>query len=66
MPNIEINLDQKSTINAAHVEYTRTTGSIETLIEGAPIFSDGMVATGCTLIISQGFADFLRAKDTLG
>jgi hypothetical protein len=65
MPNIKTNLDQKSKINAAHVEYTRATGSIEVLIEGPPVFSGGTVATGCTWKISQGFADFLKAKGIL-
>ncbi len=61
MPTIETGLDQRHAINAAHVEYTQKTGSIETLIEGPPVFS-GMVASGITMMVPQGFADFLKGK----
>jgi hypothetical protein len=62
MPNFEIGLNQREKINAAHVEYTRQTGAIETIIEGPPVFS-GTMQSGQTLIVSQGFLDFLKAND---
>lgn len=61
MPNIEIGLDQRHEIEAAHVEYTQQTGAIEPLVEGPPVFS-GAAASGWTLIVTRGFADFLESK----
>ena len=46
----------------AHVEFTREVGGIQTIVEGPPVFSGGIVATGCTMIVSQGFAEYLKAK----
>ena len=62
MPSIEVKYEDRDTVSAAHAEYTRATGDIETLIEGPPAFSGGAVATGYTLIVPQGFVDYLKAK----
>jgi len=61
MPTIEIGLDQRRPINAAHAEYTRQTRDIEMIVEGPPLFS-GSTQSGLTLIVSQGFAAFLEAR----
>jgi hypothetical protein len=61
MPSIVIGLDQRHEVNSAHAEYTKKTGAIETIIEGAPVFS-GAVQSGQTLIVPKGFADFLQIK----
>jgi hypothetical protein len=55
------NFDQKMRVNMAHVEFTRKFGGIQTTIAGLPVFS-GTVATGCTMIVSGRFAEFLKAK----
>jgi hypothetical protein len=57
--NIEVELEYKGSINRAHVEYYQQRGGVQTLIEVPPVFS-GAVATGCTMIVSDGFAEFLR------
>jgi len=62
MPSIEVAYDQRIRVNMAHVEYTRTTGDIESLIEGPPVFSAGTVAIGYTLIVPQRFVHYLKAK----
>jgi hypothetical protein len=59
--NIEVALDHKGAVNKAHVEFSQRCGGIQTLIEGPPVFS-GAVATGCTMIVSEGFADYLKTK----
>lgn len=61
MPAIEVALENKPMINAAHAEFTKARGTIETIVEGSPIFS-GMVATGCTMIVSRDFANYLTQK----
>jgi hypothetical protein len=62
MPSIEVEYDQKPRVNAAHIEFTRKFGGIQTIVEGPPVFSGGAVATGYTLIAPEGFVDFLRAQ----
>lgn len=62
MPNIQVDLDVKSNVNRAHTEFVRLRGTIETLVEGPPVFTD-MQATGCTFVVSQDFLDFLRKKN---
>lgn len=61
MPNIQVELDRKSAVYAAHAAYTGVTKAIETIVEGPPVFT-GMEATACTFIVSQGFADFLKER----
>ena len=61
MPTIQVGLDQRHQINAAHADYTRQTGDMEMIVEGPPVFA-GAAQTGLTLIVSQGFATFLEAR----
>lgn len=61
MPSIQIEPDQRAAVNAAHAEYTGKTGAIEAIVEGGPVFS-GTVQTGMEMIVSDGFASFLKAK----
>jgi hypothetical protein len=62
MPGIEVEYDQKARVDAAHAEFTRKFGGIQTTVEGSSVFSGGAVATGYTLIAPQGFVNFLRAR----
>ena len=60
MPNIQVELDRKSAVYAAHAAYTGVTKATERIVEGPPVFT-GMEAA-CTFIVSQGFADFLKGR----